>query len=144
MSKWLGINGTQGILNKMSEFNIKKEPEVKEMGDFCYHTYEKILTWRKNYYHVIAKTKEEADAVMKKSFQDNELYPGFENKSDLPLTPCWVDYGDYYEGDENVISYEMNNFSPTEELYDDEGELIDDNTPVEIKRDKKINILLTK
>ena len=112
------------------------------MKKFTYITYEKITTWRKNHYNIIAETKEEADAVMKESFQSNELYTGSENKNDLPLTPCWVDYGDYYEGDENVISYEMNNFSPTEELYDDDGELIDDNTPIEIKRDKIITSIL--
>lgn len=118
------------------------EPQPTELGDFYYHTYEKIITWRKNYYHISANTKEEADEYMKKYFQDNELYSGIENPQDLPLTPRWADYGDYYEGDEEVLTYEQNNFKPTEELYDDEGNLLDDNTPIEIKRDKKINLLL--
>ena len=79
---------------------------------------------------------------MMKKFQDNELHSGAENEDDLPLVPRWADYGDYYEGDEDLLSYEQNNYSPTEELYDDEGNLLDDNTPIEVRRDKKINILL--
>jgi hypothetical protein len=113
------------------------------MEEFQYHIYQKIVTWRKNYYNIIAETKEEADAVMKESFKNDELYP-YENKSAPPLTPCWVDYGDYYEGDEDVISYEMNNFRPTEELYDDDGELIIDNTPLQIKRNNIIDSIITK
>lgn len=119
-----------------------EEPEVKELGDFYYHTYEKVMTWRKNYYHIIAKTKEEADELMKEFFNEQELNTGLENPNDIPNTPRWCDYGDYYEGDEEVITYAMNDYRPTEELYDDEGNLLDDNTPLEIKRDKKINILL--
>jgi hypothetical protein len=126
----------------MDEKGNITEPEVKELGDFYYHTYEKILTWRKNYYHIIAKTKEEADKAMVDFFNEEDLHTGLENPNDMPLTPRWCDCGDYYEGDEEVISYEMNNFKPTEEIYDDEGNLLDDNTPIEIKRDKKINILL--
>lgn len=118
------------------------EPEPKEFGDFYYHTYEKVLTWRKNYYHISALTKEQADDIMKKHFEDNKLNCGIENPDDLPLTPKFTDYGDYYDGDEEVISYEMNDFKPTEELYDEDGHLIDDNTPLEIKRNKKINLLL--
>ena len=112
------------------------------MEEFTYNTYEKITTWRKNYYNIIAETKEEADGAMKKAFGDGELSTDLQNNMDLPLTPFWVDYGDYYEGDENVISYEMNDFKPTEELYDDEGNLLDDNTPIEIKRDKIITSIL--
>lgn len=123
-----------------------QEPEEHKLGlgDFYYHTYEKIITWKKNYYHIYANTKEEADIAMKKAFHDNELYSGVENDDDLELVPRWTDCGDYYEGDEDILTYEQNNFSPTEELYDEEGELLDDNTPIEVRRDKKINILLTK
>ena len=131
---------------KMSEDGtmVVQEPEENKtgLGDFYYHTYEKIITWKKNYYHIYAMTKEEADLAMMKCFQDNELNSGAENEDDLPLVPRWADYGDYYEGDEDLLSYEQNNYSPTEELYDDEGNLLDDNTPIEVRRDKKINILL--
>jgi hypothetical protein len=120
---------------------VVQEPIIKENGDFYYNTYEKVTTWRKNVYHISAKTKEEADNVMKQYFQDNELHTGCENPNDLNLIPHWCDHGDYYEGDEDIVTYEDNGFRPTEELYDDEGNLIDDNTPIQIKRDKKINLL---
>jgi hypothetical protein len=117
------------------------EPQPTELGDFYYHTYQKIITWKKDYYKIIAKSKEEADAAMKTFFQENELYSGLENENDLPLAPSWYDCGDYYEGDEDLLSYEDNNSKPTEELYDDEGALLDDNTPIQIKRDKKLHDL---
>ena len=125
----------------MDANGVVQEPIPKENGDFYYHTYEKIITWRKNYYHISAKTKEEADKVMMEQFQDNELNSGIENPNDELLTPRWVDYGDYYEGDEDLLSYEQNDFKPTEELYDDEGNLLDDNTPIEVRRDKKLSAL---
>jgi len=113
--------------------------------DFYYHTYEKVMTWRKNYYSISAKTKEEADAAMKELFQDNELHTGCDNPNDYDLIPRWCDTGEYYDGDEDEVSYEENGNRPTEELYDEEGELIDDNTPIQIKRDIKLyNLFLNK
>lgn len=121
---------------------IIQEPEPSEAGIFYYNTYEKVMTWKKNVFCISAKTKEEANAAMKKLFHDGELDCSCDNPMDLELIPHWCDAGEYYEGDDENVSYAENNYKPTEELYDDEGNLLDDNTPIEVKRDKKINLLL--
>lgn len=130
------------IIKMNDEGTVVQEPVPTDEGTFYYNTYEKITTWRKNIYSISAKTKEEADKVMKEMFLDNELHSGCENPLDLQLIPHWCDNGDYYEGDEDILAYEENGNRPTEELYDDEGSLLEDNTPLNIKRDKKLfNIL---
>jgi hypothetical protein len=121
------------------------EPVLTEYGDFYYHTYEKVMTWKKDTYHIIAKTQEEANKAMIAHFQDNELHCGSTNDNDLPLVPRWCDRGEYYEGDDETLSYEDNGNRVTEELYTGEGDLIDDNTPIQIKRDLKLyNLFLNK
>lgn len=107
-----------------------------EKKEFSYHTYEKIATWRKNMYSIMAESKEEADEKMKELFKKGEIYP--ECSSDVK----WYDGGDYYEGDEEVLSYEDNDNNPTEELYDDDGEKLIDNTPIEVLREQKLIELL--
>lgn len=115
--------------------------EETEGQDFYYNHYEKIVTWRKNYYHISAKTKEEADEAMINFFKEEELTVGLENEHDALLMPRWCDCGDYYEGDEDVMTYEENN-GVTEELFDEEGNLLETNEPIEVRRQKKLNTLL--
>lgn len=55
------------------------------------------------------------------------------------------EYGDDYhelQPDENGIVRIESNYPVTEELYDEEGELLWDNKPVKIKRDEKIDKIL--
>ena len=130
-----------GFIKIMGPNGIIEEKSI-EGETYYYNTYAKIITWKKEVYSIIANSKEEADKAMKLFFKEEELNTGCYNPDDRPLTPHWCDHGDYYEGDEDLLSYERNGNAPTEELYDDDGNLLDDNTPTEIKRDKKINILL--
>lgn len=117
---------------------IKEE----DLEDFYYHTYEKVITWKKSYYHVLAPTKEQADAYIKQEFSKDDLGTWRDNPQDLALTVKWYDSGEDYIGDDELVSFFDNNNSPTYELYDDNCDLIFDNTPIEISRDKKIDKLL--
>jgi hypothetical protein len=107
-----------------------------------YNVYQKVTTWKKDVFCINANSKEEADEAMRLLFLDNELHTGCENPTDALLTAHWCDHGDYYEGDDDLLTYEQNNNSPTEELYDEWGELLENNEPLEIKREKKLNNLL--
>jgi hypothetical protein len=116
---------------------MKEEIET----DYYYNTYQKVTTWKKDVYSIKANSKEEADEAMRLLFLENELHTGCENHTDALLSPHWCDHGDYYEGDDDLLTYEENN-GVTEELYDESGELLENNEPLEIKREKKLNNLL--
>lgn len=110
------------------------------MDHFYYNTYEKIITWKKSVYSIKAINKEEADEEMINQFNQNRLDYDCSNPDDKDLIPHWCEYD--YEGDDYVITYQENRNRPSKELFDDEGNLLSDNTPLDIKRDKKIDTLL--
>jgi hypothetical protein len=116
--------------------------EEKEELFFDYTHFEKVIIWKRNTYCIKANSKEDADKVMINMFNEGELGSHLEDRNDELLTPWWCDDGDYYDGDEWGITYEENRNSPTEELYDESNDLLEDNTPLEVRRNNKIDYLL--
>ena len=97
------------------------------MPEFEFIIEQKETIWRKNFASIEAENEEEAIKKMKEyvnDFRYNDVY----------------DSEFIYETAED-LSYEENGNQPTREIRYD-GSFLVDNTPVEIKRDKKINSIL--
>ena len=121
-----------------------EENKLNEMYYYYTH-FEKIMSWKRTSYCIKALSKEDADKVMKDLFKEGELDSSLENPTDALLIPWWCDdgAGDYYDSDEWSISYKQNNNAPTEELYDEANDLLEDNTPIEVRREKTIDFILS-
>lgn len=100
-------------------------------SEFEYSLWSKVTTWKRDAFIVEASSKEEADAIIKKNFMKDELYNGFES-ADVN----WVETD--WQGDDEELDWDG---GITKEVIDSFGEPIIDNTPVEIKRDEKLNLL---
>ena len=105
------------------------------MQEYNFHTWRKVKIWKKDQYTIKANSEKEAIEKAKKLFQSDEIYPGYDDGS------CeWYD-GNYSEDDE-VLTY-WDEEAPTYELwFGDLEDVIDNNEPLEIKRDKKLSGLL--
>lgn len=110
---------------------------------YDFHTWRKVQVWKKDSYTIEADTEQEAIERAKKLFQADELYPGYDEDN------CeW--YDSRYSEDEEALDYWDCN-GPTYELWFDDGgvqghlqDVIDDNTPIEVRRQKKLDELMGK
>jgi hypothetical protein len=96
------------------------------MAIFKFHIDQKETIWRRNYAQIEADTEEEAIIKMKElaHYYDLDVY-----NNELIL-----------ETSEDMNYYDNLN-NPTREVYY-KDEMIEDNTPLDIKRDKKINQII--
>ena len=93
---------------------------------FIFHIDQKVAMWRRDYYEVESDTEEDAISSMKSI--NNILTTQSINSEILFET-------------EFDMSYEENGNQPTIEVYYND-EVIADNTPLDIRRDKKINKII--
>jgi len=98
------------------------------MATFKFHIDQKETIWRRNYAQVEADTEEEAILKMKELANSVDYDLGVYN-NELVL-----------ETSEDMNYYDNLN-NPTREVYY-RGLLIEDNTPLDIKRNKKINQII--
>ena len=97
------------------------------MPEFEFIIEQKETIWRKNFASIEAENEEEAIKKMKEYVNDFRYDDVYDSEF-------------IYETAED-LSYEENGNQPTREIRYD-GSFLVDNTPVEIKRDKKINSIL--
>jgi hypothetical protein len=99
-----------------------------ELNEYYFEFQRKITAWQKTDFCIEASSQAEADEkarIFIKS-KDFEYEYGFTTIDDSEV----------------VMTYEQNNNSITEELYDNETGLpIYDNRPVEVKRNEKLKLL---
>ena len=97
------------------------------MPEFEFIIEQKETIWRKNYASIEANSEEEAIKKMKDCINDFRYAEVYHSEF-------------IYETSEDM-SYEENGNQPTREIQYN-GSFLLDNTPIEIKRDKKINSIL--
>ena len=97
------------------------------MPEFEFIIEQKETIWRKNFATIEAENEEEAIKMMKEYAKDFR----YDDVHDSEFI---------YETAED-LSYEENSNQPTREIRYNNSFLVD-NTPIEIKRDKKINSIL--
>ena len=97
------------------------------MPEFEFIIEQKETIWRKNFANIEADTEEEAIKKMREYVNDFRYDAVYDSEF-------------IYETAEDM-SYEENANQPTREIRYN-GSFLVDNTPVEIKRDKKINSIL--
>lgn len=97
------------------------------MSEFEFIIEQKETIWRKNYASIEAENEEEAIKKMKEYVNDFRYDAVYDSEF-------------IYETSEDM-SYEENGNQPTREIQYN-GSFLVDNTPIEIKRDKKIEEIL--
>ena len=100
------------------------------MTKYNFYIDQKETIWKRLYCSIDAHSEEEAILKMRSLAYDDD-YDIYCHESEM-----------MYDTSEDM-TYEDNSNNPTREIYY-KNNLIEDNTPLPIKRDKKINIILNK
>ncbi len=98
------------------------------MAKFEFFIDQKETVWRRNYCEIEAETEEEAISLMKKTAFDFD-YDRF------------IDISDIISETYNDMEYDENGYNPTREIYY-KNVRIEDNTPISVKRNQKINTII--
>lgn len=98
------------------------------MAIFEFFIDQKETVWRRNYCEIEAETEEEAIRLMKLTAFDVDY-------------DKYIDISDIISETYNDMEYDENGSNPTREIYYKDAR-IEDNTPISVKRNEKINTII--
>ena len=103
------------------------------MVKYRYYVDQKETVWRRYHCDVEANSEEEAIEKMKADAFDYHGFGGVNGQ---------IDAAEVLEETSEDMTFEENGNQPTREVYYKDKVCIEDNTPLEVRRDKKINTIL--